>query len=86
MTRTPGVSLHRLARTGPLDVGQHVCLALRLDGLDETAHVFTVMSDGDLQEGESWEGAMSAAHFEIPNLTAIVTTTTTCRPTAPPRR
>ena len=30
------------------------------------------MSDGDCQEGESWEGAMSAAHFELPNLTAIV--------------
>ena len=30
------------------------------------------MSDGDCQEGETWEGAMAAAHFELPNLTAIV--------------
>ena len=49
-----------------------ICLALRLDGLDETAQVFTLMSDGDCQEGQSWEGAMSAAHFGLPNLTAIV--------------
>jgi transketolase len=49
-----------------------ICLALRLDGLSETSHVFTLMSDGDCQEGESWEGAMSASHYELPNLTAIV--------------
>ena len=30
------------------------------------------MSDGDIQEGESWEGAAAAAHYGIPNLTAIV--------------
>jgi transketolase len=49
-----------------------ICLALRLDGLSDTSHVFTLMSDGDIQEGESWEGAAAAAHFDIPNLTAIV--------------
>jgi transketolase len=49
-----------------------ICLALRLDGLEDTANVFTVLSDGDLQEGESWEGAMSAAHYKLPNLTALV--------------
>ena len=49
-----------------------ICLALRLDGLADTSQVFTLMSDGDCQEGESWEGAMAAAHFELPNLTAIV--------------
>ena len=53
-----------------------LCLSIgrphAIDGLDETAHVFTLMSDGDCQEGESWEGAMSAAHFDLPNLTAIV--------------
>ena len=49
-----------------------ICLALRLDGLADTAHVFTVLSDGDCQEGETWEGATAAAHFRVPNLTAIV--------------
>ena len=34
-----------------------ICLALRLDGLDETAQVFGVLSDGDCQEGQTWEAA-----------------------------
>jgi transketolase len=72
MNRTPGVEVSTGSLGQGLSMSVGICLALRLDGLDETAHVFTVMSDGDLQEGESWEGAMSAAHFEIPNLTAIV--------------
>ena len=49
-----------------------ICLALRLDGLADTAQVFTLLSDGDCQEGESWEGAMPRLHYELPNLTAIV--------------
>ena len=47
-------------------------LALRLDGLDETAQVFGVLSDGDCQEGQTWEAATAAVHFGVPNLTAIV--------------
>ena len=72
MNRTPGVEVSTGSLGQGLSMSVGICLALRLDGLDDTAHVFTVMSDGDLQEGESWEGAMSAAHFQIPNLTAIV--------------
>ena len=62
--------LDRLARPGPLDVGRQ-CLALRLDGLADTAHVFTLMSDGDCQEGQSWEARVGSA-LRIQNLTAIV--------------
>ena len=49
-----------------------ICLALRLDGLADTAHVFGVLSDGDCQEGQTWEAATAAAHFGVKNLTAIV--------------
>jgi transketolase len=72
MTRTPGVEVSTGSLGQGLSMSVGICLALRLDGLDETAQVFTVMSDGDCQEGQSWEAAMSAAHYEIPNLTAIV--------------
>ncbi len=37
-----------------------------------TAHVFGVLSDGDCQEGQTWEAATAAVHFGIPNLTAVV--------------
>ena len=72
MQRTPGVEVS----TGSLGQGLSMCLgialALRLDGLDETAQVFGVLSDGDCQEGQTWEAATAAAHFGVTNVTAIV--------------
>ena len=72
MNRTPGVEVSTGSLGQGLSMSVGICLALRLDDLADTAHVFTLMSDGDCQEGESWEGAMSAAHYGISNLTAIV--------------
>ncbi len=72
MNRTAGVEVS----TGSLGQGLSMCvgigLALRLDGLDDSAHVFGVLSDGDCQEGQTWEAATAAAHFGVKNLTAIV--------------
>jgi transketolase len=72
MNRTPGVEVS----TGSLGQGLSMCvgiaLALRLDGLADTAQVFGVLSDGDCQEGQTWEAATAAAHFGVTNLTAIV--------------
>jgi transketolase len=72
MRRTPGIEVS----TGSLGQGLSMCvgisLALRLDGLDGTAQVFGLLSDGDCQEGQTWEAATSAVHFGVPNLTAIV--------------
>jgi transketolase len=71
MNRTPGVEVS----TGSLGQGLSMCvgigLALRLDGLDREAHVFGVLSDGDCQEGQTWEAATAAPHFGLTNLTAI---------------
>jgi transketolase len=72
MTRTPGIEVSTGSLGQGLSMSVGICLALRLDDLSDTAHVFTLMSDGDCQEGESWEGAMSAAHYDLPNITAIV--------------
>jgi transketolase len=72
MTRTPGIEVSTGSLGQGLSMCVGICLALRLDGLDETAHVFGLMSDGDCQEGQSWEAAMSASHFGVRNLTAIV--------------
>jgi transketolase len=72
MTRTPGVEVSTGSLGQGLSMCVGICLALRLDGLDETAQVFGVLSDGDCQEGETWEGAAAAAHFGVENLTAVV--------------
>src|SRR5213078_524480 len=72
MTRTPGVEVSTGSLGQGLSMCVGICLALRLDGLDGTAQVFGLLSDGDCQEGQTWEGATAAAHFGVPNLTAIV--------------
>jgi transketolase len=72
MRRTTGVEVS----TGSLGQGLSMCvgisLALRLDGLDEISQVFGLLSDGDIQEGQTWEAATAAPHFGVSNLTAIV--------------
>ena len=71
MTRTPGVEVSTGSLGQGLSMSVGIALGLRLDKIDD-AHVFTLMSDGDCQEGQSWEAAMAAAHFGVSNLTAIV--------------
>ena len=38
----------------------------------EDYRTIVVMGDGEMQEGSNWEAAMTAAHYELHNLTAIV--------------
>lgn len=52
----------------PVAVG--MALAAKLDG--RSFRVFTTMGDGELTEGSIWEAAMSAAHYKLDNLVAIV--------------
>ena len=37
-----------------------------------TFRIFTLLGDGELAEGSNWEAAMSAAHYKLDNLTAII--------------
>ena len=70
MTKVPGVDMS----TGSL--GQGVCvaggmaLAAKLDNKDY--RVYSVLGDGELEEGQVWEAAMSASHFGLTNLVWIV--------------
>src|SRR5688572_6507275 len=72
MNRTPGVEVSTGSLGQGLSMCVGICLGLRLDGLDDTAHVFGVLSAGDCQEGQTCEAATAAAHFGLRNLTAIV--------------
>src|SRR5919112_1129074 len=45
-------------------------LGLRMDRSD--ARVFVELSDGEMQEGSTWEAAMSASHFRLDGLVALV--------------
>ena len=60
--------------TGSLGQGFSVSIgmALGLRHQNIGARVYVILGDGELQEGEVWEAAMSAAHFKLDNLCAIV--------------
>jgi len=60
--------------TGSLGQGFSVALGiamgLRLQG--NPARTYTLLGDGECQEGEVWEAAMSAAHHKVANLCALI--------------
>lgn len=70
MDKVPGVDMS----TGSLGQGISAAVGMALAGkLDKKDYrVFAVLGDGELEEGEVWEAAMSAAHYKLDNLTAFV--------------
>jgi transketolase len=67
---TPGVELTAGSLGQGLSFSVGVALAGRLSA--KTYRVYTLLGDGECDEGQVWEAAMSAAHFKVDNLTAIV--------------
>ena len=60
--------------TGSLGQGfsASIGMALGLRHRESPARVYAMLGDGELQEGEVWEGAMCAGHFKLDNLCGIV--------------
>jgi transketolase len=69
-TYTPGMEISggSLGQGLPIAVG----MALGLVQKKSSAFVYNSMSDGELDEGSTWEAAMSAAHFGLGNLICLV--------------
>jgi len=68
--KLPGVEISTGSLGQGLSIACGMSLALRLDKKD--CRVYALLGDGELQEGQVWEAAMTAAHFGLGNLTAIV--------------
>ena len=60
--------------TGSLGQGFSVAIgvALALKHQDSEARSYVMLGDGELQEGEVWEGAMCAAHYQLDNFCALI--------------
>lgn len=62
--------------SGPLGEGlSQACgfaMAAKLDGKQRDYHIWCLMSDGEQQEGMTWEAAMFAAKYRLSNLCAII--------------
>lgn len=60
--------------TGALGHGLSFCVGLalaeKMDGRDNK--IYTLLGDGELAEGSNWEAVLTAAHYKLDNLVAIV--------------
>jgi transketolase len=70
MKHIPGVDM----TTGSLGQGISAAVGMALGGKisNEGFTVYAILGDGELQEGQVWEAAMSASHFKLDNLVAVV--------------
>ena len=68
--KIPGVD----ASTGSLGQGVSIAVGMALGAkqLGSDVRVYTILGDGELQEGLVWEAAMAAAHYKLDNLTVMV--------------
>lgn len=66
----PGVD----ASTGSLGQGCSIAVGMALAAkcMGKDTKVYTILGDGELQEGQIWEAFMSAAHYKLDNLTIMV--------------
>ncbi|HON17841.1 MAG TPA: transketolase [Salinivirgaceae bacterium] len=66
----PGVETSSGSLGQGLSIGVGMALAAKIR--NQQHKIVTIHGDGELQEGQIWEAAMSAAHYELSNLIAIV--------------
>lgn len=69
-TCTPGVEMSAGSLGQGLSFSIGIALAGRLN--KQNYRVYTLLGDGECDEGQVWEAAMAAPHFKIDSLTAIV--------------
>lgn len=67
---TPGVEM--IGGSLGHGLGQAIGMALGLRLAGSTARIFCELSDGEMQEGSTWEAAMSGSHFGLDNLVALI--------------
>ena len=70
MNTVPGVDMS----TGSLGQGisAAVGMAMAAKHTGKTNRVYTLLGDGEIQEGQVWEACMAAAHYELDNLCIII--------------
>lgn len=70
MVHVPGVDMS----TGSLGQGLSAAVGMAIAGkMDSAAYrVYALMGDGEIEEGQIWEAAMSAAKYKLDNLCGIV--------------
>ncbi|MGL4391931.1 MAG: transketolase [Fusobacteriaceae bacterium] len=70
MKKVPGVDMSTGSLGQGLSVGNGMALAARMS--KKSYRVYVVLGDGEVQEGQIWEAAMTSAHYKIDNICAIL--------------
>lgn len=68
--KTPGVEMSSGSLGQGLSIATGMAIAGKLDRKDY--RVYALIGDGEIQEGQIWEAAMSAAHYKVDNLCTIL--------------
>ncbi|WP_421523954.1 transketolase [Pseudomonas yamanorum] len=69
-TYTPGMEITGGSLGHGLGIAVGACLGLKRK--KSASFVYNLLSDGELNEGSTWEAAMSASHWKLDNLIAII--------------
>lgn len=69
-TTTPGIHANAGSMGHGLPIACGMALAKKLKG--ELGNIYCIMSDGEMNEGTTWESAMFAAHHKLDNLVVLV--------------
>lgn len=70
MKKVPGVEISTGSLGQGLSVGVGMALSAKI--LESGYRVFVLLGDGECQEGQVWEAAMSASHYKLTNIVAII--------------
>ena len=70
MNETPGVDMSTGSLGQGISAAAGMALAAKYQG--KTNRVYTLLGDGELQEGQVWEACMFAAHYKLDNFCAII--------------
>lgn len=70
MKKVPGIEMSTGSLGQGISAAVGMALANRMD--DNEGRIYVLLGDGEIQEGIVWEAVMSAAHYKLDNLTAIL--------------
>jgi len=66
----PGIEISSGSLGQGLSIANGMALANRLDGIN--SRIYCIMGDGETNEGQVWEAAMTASHYRLDNVCGIV--------------
>jgi len=66
----PGIEISSGSLGQGLSIANGMAMSLRMDKID--THVYCLMGDGETNEGQVWEAAMTASHYKLDNVCVLI--------------